>query len=138
MQQTLTTYTNQPAAIAGGSQTAPKVFTRLTTDGKGMSTWVSPGAIDDLAGRFILRRMAQQTKAGIVGRSAQLVVPYYDTVAAKYAGTTQLRLTLNAPKVMPFDDVLNALLYGLNLFAGGSLAADTFLADFVKGNDLPL
>lgn len=138
METTITTFTNPLPTIA--TPTLPMTLALARTDGNGIKSWIAPGLAGngDIAGRVILRRMAQKTKQGIVGRTAHLTMPRFNTGSQRYEGSVQVRITLNAPSVVPDTEAFECLLYGINLFSAGGLTADTFCGNFVKAFDLPL
>jgi hypothetical protein len=135
MIDSITTYTNAPAEA--GTPTESLTFELARTDGSGVSSWLAPapGAPDTFAGRYILKRMAQKTKAGIVGRTLHLTVPRLNATSGKYDSSIQARVTLNAPATAEFSECYEALYYILNLLANDTPETG-FIAEFVEATDL--
>lgn len=131
----ITTYTD--IAAVDTTPTLSQSFAYSRTDGAGVSTWVCPGPVNDLSSRRVLKRMAQKTKAGIVGRTVHLTIPVLNGSNGKYDRSIQVRLTLNAPSVVDIDECRDALFYTLNLFRGTDSLAG-FAGEFVKAADLPI
>lgn len=137
MEVTLTTFINPLPHIT--TPTSAITFTLARTDANGAKTWTSPGPNGDLLGRYVLKRAAQKTKAGIVGRTIHLTIPRFNAVTGKYDSSIQVRTTVNAPAAVPYDEIDKAVMYHTNLLSEGTLAgSDTFYSNYVKGNDLPI
>jgi hypothetical protein len=136
MTDTKTTFTNP--FITPASPTESITFANARVDGNGITSWTCPGSeADTLASRLILKRMAQKTKAGIVGRTLHLTVPRLNAATGKYDSSIQARITLNAPATAEFSECYQALYYILNLCCEDT-AETGFFADFVEANDLPV
>lgn len=129
----LTTYTDQPPAVA--SPTTTHTFTHLRTDSNGGQTWVAPGAGNDLVSRLVLKRAAQKTKAGIVGRTSHLTIPRLNAITGKYDSSVQVRITINAPATADLDECYDALFLATNLHNGS--AKTGYVEEFVEAADLP-
>jgi hypothetical protein len=135
MLDTRTTFTN-PIAVPGAPE-GSVTFTKMRTDANGVTTWVAPGAEDSLDAQIILKRSAQKTKAGIVGRTVHLTVPRQNPGTLKYDSSIQARITINAPSSSDHDESLAALMMIVNLFAEADPSVG-FTAEFVEAADLPL
>lgn len=102
-------------------------FNKRLVDASGAIFWQSPSPRGDLAGVKVLKRAAMKTRAGIVGRTAHLTLPWYNTATGKYEGSVQVRVVVNAPSFVPLADVE----VGMALMQG-ALGNTEFLANLVS------
>lgn len=94
--------------------------------GEQMRVWTGASPTGSLADVPTLTRRAQKTKAGIVGRSVGLVVPYTDP--AGVIRTIQARVVLNAPAACEVSIVGETLNMLLNAFVVGDFHTNFVLA----------
>lgn len=110
--------------------TSPDTFTYRQTDSSGGHTWTAPSPQGDLAGILLAERRTAKTRANIVSRSFKLTYPIYNSGTAKYEGTIQGRVVLNAPTAAPLDLVNEVLAKLVNAFAASNSSQ---VSDFVNG-----
>lgn len=110
--------------------TTAHTFTKRKVDAQGETLWDNPGA-GPLAGVRTLRRKSTKTRAGIVSRAVQVVIPVLNGTTGKYDSTIQGRIVLNAPEAIGLEEQEDALAMLVSA-VNPTLNAD-FTANFVKG-----
>lgn len=115
MQSTLNCWTKVNRATADPS--VDIVFGFMSVDQAGTRTYTATSPQGDLAGKPILTWASNKTRAGIVSRAVKIVVPIYNAGTAKYEGTIQARIVLNAPSACYLSKATEALQELVSLFS---------------------